>query len=345
MKVQKRLVIATIVVATGLAYIAPATVLAAARPRTGWWTQAQQSAYTGNHPLPLDQTPNASDFHVSNAGCPGQIAPCADVPNNPAGGPSAVKFGPTAISGVGYALPGGELPAGTDPGSVIAQLRLTVDGAAVGSGFKLLACRILGAWLPANGGDWTQRPPYQPGGCAVGVPSSDGNTVAFTIVAALAGRNSLDLALVPAVGDPTPFQVLFKSADPDALAWQPLPAPPVPNSNSLASPQPVGAGPTGVAGVAAANPPAGIAPTAPEAAALPPSAGPPGVAVGPRRIGARQVTAITHKRLVLLLLAALLAVVAVTWSKRLRRMMSSDRETVRGLGRFARTRTAHARPL
>jgi hypothetical protein len=342
MKVERPLVIATMVVATCLAYVAPATVLAAARPRTGWWTQAQQSAYIGNHQLPLDQTPNASDFHVTNAGCPGQSPPCAEVPNNPAGS-FPVKFGPIAISAVAYALPGGELPAGTDPGTVIAQLKLPVDGAAVGSGFKLLACRVLGAWLPANGGDWVQRPPYQPGGCAMGVPSPDGTTVAFTIVAALAGRNSLDLALVPAVGDPTPFQVLFKSADPNALTWQPVhPVHQTQYSNDLPVPQPVEAGP---ASVPAANSPAKIAPAGPEVAALPASAAAPAVTAGPSRVGARHVTGAADRRLVLLLMAALLAVVAVNWSRRLRGLMSSDKETVRGIGRFTRARMARARPL
>ena len=347
MKVQTRLVFATFVVATALLYIAPTTARAAAPLRTGWWTQAQQSAYTGNHPLPLDQTPNASDLHVSNIGCSGPNPQCVDVPNNPAG-PSPVRFGPFAISAAAYGLPGGALPVGTDPGSVIAQLKLPVDGAAVGSGFKLLACRILGDWLPANGGDWSQRPPYQPGGCAVGVPSADGASVGFTIVAALAGRSRLDLALVPAAGDPTPFQVLFKSADPSAMRWEPLH--PVGRSNDQPASQAPGAGISGAEapGVsAAANSPAGIAPgLAGEVAALPAaSAAQPAVFGLPRTVGARRVTAVVHRRLVLLLLAALLAVVALNWSRRLRGLMSPDRATARGVGRFTRARVAPGRPL
>jgi hypothetical protein len=174
----------------------------------------------------------------------------------------------------------------------------------------------------------------------VGVPSADGTTVAFTIVAALAGRNSLDLALVPAIGDPTPFQVLFKSDDPNALTWQPVH--PVQSSNSLPAPQQVGAAP---ASVPAASHPAEIAPGAPELAALPPSAAAPPVTVGARTVGAQQVTVAVDQRLVLLLLAALLAVVAVIWSRRLRALISSDTEAVRGIGRFASARAARARPL
>jgi hypothetical protein len=324
-------------------FATPAPALAQAPTKTGWWTQVQQSATTGNNPLPLDQSPNASDFHISNAGCPAQIAPCSSVPDGVTPGDpvpsvtSPVKFGPTAISAVAYALPDGGLPTGTDPGTVIAQLTLIVDGAAVDRGFKLLACKVLGAWSPANGGDWVQRPPYQPGGCAVGVASADGTTVGFTIVAGLAARTSLDLALVPAVGDPTPFQVLFKSADPNALSWKPLR--PVVSSNYQPAPQPVEGVP---AAPAVGSYPQPILPPAPSAAPAP-AAAPAGIAPG--RIAAPNAAIAVDNRLVLLLLAAILFIIAANWSARLRRLLAPQPETVRGVGRFARARTAHARSL
>lgn len=50
-------------------------------------------------------------------------------------------------------------------------------------------------------------------------------------------------------------------------------------------------------------------------------------------------------RLILLLLAAILAIIATNWSGRLRRLLSFDRGALRGVGRFVSVRTAQARPL
>jgi hypothetical protein len=345
MRVVSRLLAAVSAVVLGCTYLSPSTAIAAVPSRTGWWTQAQQSTYLGNRQLPLAATPNAGDFHIGNADCAAQSPPCVTVPNNPVG-PSPVNFGPTAISAVDYPLPGGGLPMGTDPGTVIAQFTLAVDGAPVGAGFKLLACRILGDWLPVNGGDWTQRPPYQPGGCALGVASVDGLSVSFTIVAALASRTDLGLALVPAFGDPTTFMILLKSDNANALTWKPVGPAPTSNNSHGAIP-PASTGPlvntsTGLGlGIRSpANPPPASTP-----AAAAPGAAAPAVSVGPGTVVAPQAAGVTTERRALLLLAVILATVFAAWSAPLRRLLSSDRDVARGVGRFVRNRTAHARPL
>jgi hypothetical protein len=323
-------------------YTAPSSAAGVTPAKIGWWSQTQQGGATGGNLLPVDQAPGGSDFHVSNAGCPGQSAPCADVPN-PANDTYPVGVGPTAISAVAYELPGGGLPAGTDPGTVIAELKLTVSGAPVGSGFKLLACKSLSAWIPAKGGDWAQRPGYQAGGCALGAPSTDGTTVGFTLLAALAGRTNLDLTLVPAIGDPTPFHVQFKSDDPAALSFKPIPPArpfveqPIPDAFSANSALATGAG-----GYAA--PAIGSGLSAPAAGPAAQSA--PAVTVGnaPSRAAQGALPA-GDPRIILLLLAATLAVFAANWGAPLRRMLSFDRSAVRGVGRFVRPRTAQATPL
>ncbi len=321
--------------------LGPTSAAAVAPAATGWWTEAEQGAYTGGVGVPLNQSPNATDFHIGNAGCPAQAAPCSAVPTGVTVGPAPpanapAQFGPTAISAVLYPLPNGGLPVGTDPGTVIAQLSLAVDGSPVDPSFKLLACRVLGAWSPVDGGDWSQRPSYQPGGCGVGVASPDGMTIGFTIVAALAGRTNLDIALVPPNQDPTPFMVMLKSADASALTWKPLR--PVVSTNYQPAPQSVGVPPASLGYPQDLGNPAAAQP-GPTAGAAPQAKVPSGVA-------APQVAAaVADLRIILLLLAALLVFFASNWSARARRLLAPERDSTRGVGRFVSLRRSNARPL
>jgi hypothetical protein len=341
MKTRSWMLLVAAIVGVAAVGLGPASASAVAPAAIGWWTEAQQGAYTGGVGAPLNQAPNATDFHVGNAGCPAQAAPCSAVPTGITVGPAPpanapAQFGPTAISAVLYALPNGGLPVGTDPGTVIAQLSLAVDGSPVDPSFRLLACRVLGAWSPIDGGDWSQRPSYQPGGCAVGVASPDGMTIGFTIVAALADRTNLDLALVPRSEDPTPFMVMLKSADANALTWKPLR--PVVSTNYQPAPQSVEIPPASL----------GLPPDLGNQAAPPPGPAPggnqpvkvPGVVASP------QVTAaVADLRIILLLLAALLVFFASNWSARARRLLAPERDSSRGVGRFVGLRRANPRPL
>jgi hypothetical protein len=323
--------------------LAPTNAAAVAPTKTGWWTQGQQGGVTGSRYLPYDKAPDAGDFHVGNAGCGGQTTGCADLPN-PANDTYPVGTGPTEISAVAYGLPAGGLPPGTDPGTQIADLNLQVHGQPVGTNFKLLACRVLRVWAPVNGGDWSQRPAYQQGGCAPGKPSTDGKTVGFTLVAALAGRQYLELALVPAFGDPTPYRVQFKSDDPAALTYKPLP----PSHTALQQPIPQSVEAYNSAVVAEGGsypaPAAGPELTAPVGA--PPAQAGTGLTVGGTRgRAATGVVPVTDQRLILLLLAAILLMFATNWSAPARRLLSFDKAAVRGVGRFVRERSAQAQPL
>jgi len=346
MKTRVRLLAATASLTLASMYFAPAPVLAEVPAKTAWWTQGQQSAFFGNQQIPYNQSPNAADFHISNAGCPGQSMGCADLPDNPAG-TYPVGFGPTAISAVAYNLPSGGLPAGTEGGTVIAELKLTVDGPPVASNFTILACKVLDhSWAPVNGGDWAARPGYQQGGCGVGVPSADGTTVGFTIVAALASRTTLDLALVPKFGDPTPFQELFTSNDPKAITWKPVP-PAVNRGAYQPAQQPVATSAGAPFASSYTAPLIGpIPPAAPESAAAAPAQGAPSVGLPIGRIGPSQnAVTVQDQRLILLLLAVILALFAAQWTAPVRRLLSFERAAVRGVGRFVRPRTELARPL
>jgi hypothetical protein len=144
----------------------------------GWWSEAQQ--------LP------------------------APVPLKPATGTNLVVGndvnGPNAIAAVRYRV----------DGAVAATLTLTIIARGTAGTPVLSACPAAGAWQPATGGAWTDRPTFS---CLLSAPGVvSGSTVAFALSPALQSAGGIyDLALVPRPGDTTPFVAQFAAATDGSL--------------------------------------------------------------------------------------------------------------------------------
>ena len=321
-----------LVMGTGLLCAASGSALADAPTKTGWWNEASVNGVALPQP-----TTGADNLHVQQ-------------------GPS----GPTAYAAVAYTLLGA-VPSAT------LQLKVAPNSA-VGTP-DVLACPTKdAAWKAGGNQPYTARPQYD---CATGVPgirAADGTTITFLLDTRQQLSGSYSLALLPAP-DAVPFSVDFVKPDATSLAPDVDAAPP---AEPTTEPEPFTAPPPG-AGVSGAAPfgtgsevltapfqaaaPVPVVPSEPVPMAAPAPVAPQGA--GPTAV-ARPLTPVSNKEryqagtLLALLVGALVwACQQPTPERRLIGGLSRTAppaalavdERPRGIGRFATTRTAAARPL
>lgn len=327
---------AALTVATGLAALSAqllaGVALADAPVKTGWWNAASVNGSV----LPAPTT-GADELHVSQ-------------------GPT----GAASFAAVAYDLTGQDITGAT------LQLKAAPDSA-VGT-TDVLACPTIDvAWKPGGNQPITAAPKYD---CARGLPgirAADGTTVTFLLGVAQAMPGGFSLAIVPAP-DALPFTVDFTKPDATSLAPDAPPAEePAPPETGFTAPPPDTSG-TGSSFEAPFSPgtlpqtntfvpppppvSAPVAP-APEAAPAPAFAPPPAAAAPLTPLSNRD------RYQAGTLLALLAGALVYAWQqpsrepRRIGGLARADGPAMavpvdskpRGIGRFAVTRTAPARPL
>jgi hypothetical protein len=161
-------------------------------------------------------------------------------------------FGPVAIAAVRF--PVGEV------GAAILTLQFA-DGAG-GAALPIVACPLLEGFQAVTNGAWRDRPAHDCARASVsGTLGSDGS-MAFQLSERFStpGQQTLDVVILPALGDGSPFSAPFQAVDAGALdvLGGAAPRPPVgsPSSPPVAgrSPSPAGAPVPGRAPSAAPRP-------------------------------------------------------------------------------------------
>ena len=188
----------------------------------GWWNKAQQSPAGGN---PTPPPPNApADGIYILYGPTG--APAPTVVTGPLGAvpppPDPVDtrpLGPEAFGAVRYSVPPGAEASLT--------LKYTPTSSSQPGGAstvgQLSACPVSSAWDPVQNGRYDAAPVYD---CANGVAASvAGDTVTFTLPAALAIDGVFDLALVPLGTQPYDLAIQPPSSESMTLTSVPEPEP------------------------------------------------------------------------------------------------------------------------
>jgi len=322
---------------TCLLCAASGAALADAPTKTGWWNEASANGVALPQP-----TTGADNLHVQE-------------------GPS----GPTAYAAVAYPLLGA-VPSAT------LQLKVAPNSA-LGTP-DVLACPTKDATWKAGGNQpYAARPQYD---CATGVPgirAADGTTITFLLDTRQQLSGSYSLALVPAP-DAVPFSVDFVKPDATSLAPDVDAAPPAepttepepftapPPGAGVSGPAPFGTGSEVLTAPFQAAAPLPVVPSEPVPMAAPapvaPNAGQTG---GPTAVAPPLAPVSNRERYQAGTLLALLAG-ALVWACQqpaperrliggLSRTASAPpaalgvNERPRGIGRFATTRTAAARPL
>jgi hypothetical protein len=332
-------------VSAGVLAALPTGVHAQAPAKVGWWTAANS---INGSPLtaPIGQVPQSDQLHVANGpSCSGTTAsaPQASAPCDPTGNPG----GPSAMSAMSYPISGG-LPPGTPLGTVLGQLTMKVGPAPYnGPPAAVVACTILTPWNSVNGGEWPNHPSYRQGGCVPGQLSADGTTMTFTMVAALMNGDNLDIGLVPAIGNQSPFQIQFAPPDASSMALSSLSPASFDNSGSgtVAPLSPAGnAYAPSISGGSVSIPPVAAQPVVPPASTILPQAstgtrttsggGTSGLAAALKPDSTRQ------RIMALLLLVGLgAALVGALSGSRMRLLTAGAASPVGGIGRFARPRS------
>lgn len=167
----------------------------------GWWNKAQQSPAGGNPVPPPPGAPSDGIFIAYEPAGGPTPAPAAGVPGlvpeAPAPAPEPVVLGPEAFGAVRYSVPPGaeaSLTLHFTPTSTSQPGGVNPDAGV------LSACPVSTAWDPVQNGRYEASPTYD---CSIGVTGAfAGDTVSFTLPAALAIDGVFDLALVPSGTQP-----------------------------------------------------------------------------------------------------------------------------------------------
>jgi hypothetical protein len=165
----------------------------------GWWNKAQQSPAGGN-PTPAPPGAPADGLFIlyePTAAPPAAVTgPLGAVPTAP--DPADVRpVGPEAFGAVRYSVPVG---AETTLTLHYTPTSTTQPGGVNPDVGDLFACPVSTSWDAVQNGRYDSAPKYD---CGNGVQAVvAGDTVSFTLPAALSGEGLLDLAIVPAGNRP-----------------------------------------------------------------------------------------------------------------------------------------------
>jgi hypothetical protein len=155
----------------------------------GWWSEAQQAPQQ----LPVDSV----------------TGPNLEVGGDPTG--------PNAIAAVRFIVPGTIDDQAVDPASVSATLTLKVAPNTTIGTPAVVACPVLGTWVPASAGAWSTKPLYNCDHSAAGTLSDDKASMVFKLDPSLQSHGTYDVALVPAPANQAPFSIQFLPAGADSL--------------------------------------------------------------------------------------------------------------------------------
>lgn len=186
----------------------------------GWWNKAQQSP-AGGSPTPAPPGAPSDGIFIAYEPAGGPTpTPAAGVPGlipvAPAPAPKPVVLGPEAFGAVRYSVPAGA--------EALLTLRFTPTSTSQPGGVNpdsgtLTACPVSTAWDPVQNGRYDAAPKYD---CANGVVGAfAGDTVSFTLPAALAPNGTFDLALVPS--GTKPFKLSISAPDSSSMALTSVP--------------------------------------------------------------------------------------------------------------------------
>jgi len=311
----------------------PATVDA-----VGWWNKTQQ--------LPVQGDPTGLGLTVPTVPAPATVPEDGLYVANDASGPAA-------IAAVRYRV-GGQV------GGVL-TLHLA-DGSALTGAEEIVACPVLGGFDPVLNGRWDARPGYEEEACIfVAEPTAEGDGLTFTLPATAASPfGDLGVVVVPLPGSATPFSLAFDApADGDLVVTgaptAPAPSPGSAMSGADSSPS-YSAPPSGSPGFAAPATPSAPAPVPVESTSGEVAAPPASLDLTPAA------DLPDGSRMPQIVAAGLLAAIgaALWWlggqPERAPRLLGSVggraataefavaavERPVRGVGRFARPRTAPA---
>lgn len=186
----------------------------------GWWNKAQQSPAGGN-PVPPPPGAPADGIFIAYEPAGGPTpAPAAGVPGlvptAPAPAPNPVVLGPEAFGAVRYSVPPGAEASLT---LTFVPTSTTQPGGVNPDAGVLSACPVSTPWDPVQNGRYDASPKYD---CTIGVGGTvAGDTITFTLPAALAIDGLFDLALVPS--GPQPYRLAINPPDSSSMTLTSVP--------------------------------------------------------------------------------------------------------------------------
>lgn len=184
----------------------------------GWWNKAQQSP-AGGSPVPRPPGAPEDGIFIAYEPTAGPApTPIAGVTGIVATAPSAAPkpLGPDAFGAVRYSVPEG---AEADLTLHYIPTSTSTPGGASADVGELFACPVSSAWDPVQNGRYDGAPKYN---CANGVKGTyAGDSISFTLPAALSTGGMFDLALVPQ--GTQPFKVSVKPPDSASMVLTSVP--------------------------------------------------------------------------------------------------------------------------
>lgn len=186
----------------------------------GWWNKAQQSPAGGN-PVPAPPGAPADGIFLAYEPAGGPVpTPAAGVPGlipvAPAPAPNPVVLGPEAFGAVRYSVPPGAEAALT---LKFTPTSSTQPGGVNPDAGTVSACPVSSSWDPVQNGRYDASPKYD---CTIGVIGTiAGDTLSFTLAAALATDGVFDLAIVPS--GTQPYKLAIAPPDSSSLALTSVP--------------------------------------------------------------------------------------------------------------------------
>jgi hypothetical protein len=186
----------------------------------GWWNKAQQSPAGGN-PAPAPPGAPSDGLFIAYEPAGGPVpTPAAGVPGlvpvAPAPAPNPVVLGPEAFGAVRYSVPPGAEASLT---LKFTPTSTTQPGGVNPDAGTLSACPVSTSWDPVQNGRYDAAPKYD---CTIGVIGvTAGDTVSFSLAAALATDGVFDLALVPSGNQP--YKLAFEAPTSSSMALTSVP--------------------------------------------------------------------------------------------------------------------------
>jgi hypothetical protein len=186
----------------------------------GWWNKAQQSPAGGN-PAPAPPGAPADGLFVAYEPAGGPVpTPVAGVPGlvpvAPSPAPNPVVLGPEAFGAVRYAVPPGAEASLT---LKFTPTSTTQPGGVNPDAGTLTACPVSSAWDPVQNGRYDAAPKYD---CTIGVIGVfAGDTVSFSLAAAMATDGVFDIALVPS--GTQPYKLALEAPTSSSMALTSVP--------------------------------------------------------------------------------------------------------------------------